>query len=76
MSWLAVLRALTAFLSEVATSVRERRLLKAGRAEAVAEILSDATKALQTARDAGERVRAELRAHPERLLDDDGFRRD
>ena len=43
MAWLAVLRAATSFLQEVAASMRERRLLKAGRAEALAEILSDAT---------------------------------
>ncbi|GGB55217.1 hypothetical protein GCM10011316_29110 [Roseibium aquae] len=76
MGWLAVLKALSAFLAEIAATVRTRRLLAAGRAEAVAQSLTEAAHALERARAAEGAVRAELDAHPDRLRDDDGFRRD
>ncbi|MEP2707793.1 MAG: hypothetical protein ABJQ71_15195 [Roseibium sp.] len=76
MQWLAALRAVAGFLREITALVRERQLLKAGRAEAIAETFKEAANALQHARNAEHAIRAELDAHPDRLHDDDGFRRD
>ncbi|WP_106752403.1 hypothetical protein [Pannonibacter carbonis] len=76
MGWLVVLKALTALIAEIAATVRTRRLLAAGRAEAAADSLKEAIHALERARAAERDVRAGLDAEPGRLRDDDGFKRD
>lgn len=54
--WLTLLKLLLSLASAVATHVRERRLLEAGQAEAVAAGIREADDAIRRARDAAARV--------------------
>ena len=75
MNWISALGALLGFLREVSAGMRERQIRNGGRAEAVAAFFAEATNALQKARTAELGMEHELNAHPDRLHDDDGFRR-
>lgn len=50
MNWLAILRALLGFASTLTEYLRNRELLEAGEAKAIAEGLSNANEAIERAR--------------------------
>jgi len=68
--WLSLLRLLLQLASAVATHLRERRLLAAGEAEAVAASIREATHAVERAHRARDAVR------PDDELHDDPANRD
>jgi hypothetical protein len=75
MNWLTVLSALARIVLAILEMARERRAQGAGRAEAIAESATHALDLIRKARDA-RRAAADAAVDPERLRDDDGFRRD
>jgi hypothetical protein len=75
MNWLTVLSALAKLVLVVLEMARERRAQGAGRAEAIAESASHALDLIRQARDV-RLAAANAAADPDRLRDDDGFRRD
>jgi hypothetical protein len=75
MNWLTVLSALGRIVLVILEMARERRAEGAGRAEAIAESATHALDLIRKARDA-RRAAADAASDPDRLRDDDGFRRD
>jgi hypothetical protein len=75
MNWLTVLSALAKLVLVVLEMAHERRAQGAGRAEAIAESTIHALDLIRKARDA-RRTAADAAADPDRLRDDDGYRRD
>jgi hypothetical protein len=75
MNWLTVLSALARIVLAILEMARERRAKGAGRAEAIAESATHALDLIRKARDA-RRAAADAASDPDRLRDDDGFRRD
>jgi hypothetical protein len=75
MNWVTVLSALAKLILVVLEMARERQAEGAGRAEAIAESASHALDLIRKARDA-RRAAADATADPDRVRDDDGFRRD
>jgi len=75
MNWLTVLSALARIVLAILEMARERRAKGAGRAEAIAESSTHALDLIRKARDA-RRAAADAASDPDRLRDDDGFRRD
>jgi len=73
-TWLSALSALARLVLGVIEAARERQARGAGRAEAIAEAATHALDLIQAARDA-RRAAAARDAHPDRLRDDDGYRR-
>ena len=55
--------------------LRNRQLIEAGRAEAIASNLNSVLNEIAAAQLARDTVRADLERNPERLRDDDGFER-
>ena len=76
MTWLTVLSALARIALAVFEMARERRAKGAGRAEAIAESATHALDLIRKARDARRAAAADAASDPDRLRDDDGFRRD
>lgn len=74
MNWLAVLSALAKLILVILEMARERRAKSAGRAEAIAESATHALDLIRQARDA-RLAAANAAADPDRLRDDDGYRR-
>jgi hypothetical protein len=75
MNWLAALAALARIVLAILEMARERQAEGTGRAEALAESATHALDLIRKARDA-RRAAADAAADPDRLRDDDGFRRD
>ncbi len=75
MNWLTVLSALAQIVLAVLEMARERQAKGAGRVEAIAESATHALDLIRKARDA-RRAAADAAFDPDRLRDDDGFRRD
>lgn len=75
MTWLAALSALTKLVLTILGMAREQQAKGAGRAEAIAESATNALDLIRRARDA-RRAAAYAASGPDRLRDDDGFRRD
>jgi hypothetical protein len=75
MNWLTVLSALARIVLAILEMARERQAKGAGRAEAIAKSATHALDLIRKARDA-RRAAADAAADPDRLRDDDGFRRD
>ena len=75
MNWLALLKALIVAVSAFTGWLDRRALLAAGRAEAVSEYLKRAIDDIEAAKRARETMAGDLVRNPERLRDDDGFKR-
>lgn len=75
MTWLTVLSALARIVLAILEMARDRQAEGAGRAEALAESATHALDIIRKARDA-RRAAADAADDPNRLRDDDGFRRD
>lgn len=75
MQWLDVIKALISLVAGIVTFLRERKLIEAGAAQAIAAALEQADNEIKNAKAARARVSAELDAHPERLRDPDEFQR-
>ncbi|MCC2111165.1 MAG: hypothetical protein KDJ16_03945 [Hyphomicrobiales bacterium] len=56
--------------------LHDRQMITAGQAETLAAEMKGQSDALKNALAAREAVRADAAVHPERVSDDDGFRRD
>lgn len=76
MIWAKALQLLLAFAATLLGYMRERQLIEAGRADAVAKALADADSEIQEAKNARERVRADLKRDPSKLRESDEFSRD
>jgi hypothetical protein len=75
MTWLTVLSALLKLVLVILEMARQRQAEGAGRAEAIAESATHALDLIRNARDA-RRAASDIVTDPERLHDDDGFRRE
>jgi hypothetical protein len=76
MSWLALIQSALTIVAAVLSYLRERRLVDGAVAEAVNKHLQGALDDIAKANEARDSVRVDAALHPERLRDDDGFRRD
>jgi len=76
MGWVGVLKLLLSLADQLASFMHDKQLMDAGAAKAVSASLKGALDEIQKATEARDRVRRGADAHPERLRDDDGFRRD
>lgn len=76
MDWLALALGLVKLLGGFVGWLHDRQMLSAGQAEQVAKEMEAQTDALRKANAAREAVRADLAKHPERVKDQDEFRRD
>lgn len=76
MPWLTLLRLALTLTARIASIVREKRLMDAGAAHAMRDILMTQDRQVRAAQDARRKVRAVLNRHPETVRDDDGYRRD
>jgi hypothetical protein len=75
LSWLSLLSALIGLVGAVTRLMESRQLLEAGAAQAVLSNLRSSNELLEKAL-AARRARRVVDADPERLREDDGFRRD
>jgi hypothetical protein len=76
MSWAALIQSALGMIAAVLSYLRERRLIDGALAEAVNKHLEGALDDIAKANRTRDSVRADAALHPERLHDDDGFRRD
>lgn len=76
MDWLALILGLVKLVGAFTNWLHDKRLLDAGQSKQVASELEKQHEILTKAIAAREAVRADLTKHPERVPDDDGFRRD
>jgi len=76
MDWLALILSVVKLLGALTSWMHDRQMLSAGQAEQVAKEMEAQTDALRKANAAREAVRADLAKHPERVKDQDEFRRD
>ena len=76
MSILAILRLALTIVSELTTWANNRGLIKAGEAKELARQMEITSARITKSAEAREAVRIDLTLHPDRLRDDDGFRRD
>jgi Tfp pilus assembly protein FimT len=74
-AWFGILKALVLAIGSFASWLRNRQLTAAGRAETIAADLDSMQTEAATAQKAREAVRVALGREPERLRDDDGFKR-
>lgn len=74
MTWLSALSALARLVLAIIEVARDERVRGAGRAEAIADAATHALDQIQAARNA-RRAAASRNADPDRLRDDDGYRR-
>lgn len=75
MTWIGILKALVLAVAGVASWLRDRQLIEAGRAEAIGSSLKLVLNEIAAADNARASVRTDLERNPERLRDDDGFKR-
>ena len=75
MTWLGLIQALLTAVSALAAALGNRRLIDAGAAQAVAAHLAAALDEIGRADAVRDSVRRDLEREPERLRDDDGFKR-
>lgn len=75
MTWIGILKALVLAVAGVASWLRDRQLIEAGRAEAIGNSLQSVLNEIAAADNARASVRTEFERNPERLRDDDGFKR-
>jgi len=76
MPWLTLLRMILALAVRLAALVREKRLMKAGAAHAMREVLIEQQSQVAAAVAARRIVRATLAGDPSVIDEDDGYRRD
>jgi len=76
MSWTALNQAALGIITAVLGYLRERRLVDGALAEALNKHLQGALDEIKKANAARDAVRVGAASHPERLRDDDGFKRD
>lgn len=76
MDWLALVLALVKLLGGFTQWLHDKAMIDAGQAKTVANELQAQNDALRKAIAAREAVRADAARHPERVPDDDGFKRD
>lgn len=74
-TWLGLLKAALLAMGAFAAWLKDRRLIEAGRAEIIAQNLKAALDEIAKAHLARDAVRYALERDPDRLRDDDGFRR-
>jgi hypothetical protein len=74
-TWLGILRAAMMAASAFAGWLRDRQLIEAGKAEAVATHLKCALDEIAKANEARDSVRRAVEREPLGLRDDDGFKR-
>lgn len=75
MTILGLLQALLSLANVVATFMHDRQLLDAGAAKATLAGIRSAQDAVVRATAARDRVSADLQQRPDKLRDDDGFKR-
>ena len=75
MTWLGIFKALVIAAGSFASWMRDRQLIEAGRAEAIAGNLKAVLDEIAKADAARDAVRRGVERDPSRLRDDDGFRR-
>lgn len=75
MNWLAVVAAALSLLRALVAYLRDRRRIDAAVAAALLQSNREALDAIDRARQARERLRADLERDPARRMQDDGFRR-
>lgn len=76
MSWVSLFLALVKMVAAIGGYLREKQLLDAGTQRALAALLREQADEMQKAAAIREKLDADLAAHPDKLRDDDGFRRD
>lgn len=76
MSILAILRLALTIVSELTTWANNRGLIKAGEAKELARQMEITSARINKSAEAREAVRIDLTLNPDRLRDNDGFRRD
>ncbi|MDR3494085.1 MAG: hypothetical protein P4L82_05740 [Ancalomicrobiaceae bacterium] len=76
MNALAIIKAIAGFASALLAFLHDRRLVDAATAAVDAAQQREVIDGLVKAEDARRRADSQSDAHPERLRDDDGFRRD
>ncbi len=75
MTWLTLLRLALTLAARIAGIVCEKRLMQAGAAHALRQVLIEQQTRVQAAQQARRKVRAVLNNNPQSLRDDDGYRR-
>lgn len=76
MDWLALALGLVKLVGVFVGWLHDKQMIDAGQSKQVAKELESQHEILTKAIAAREAVRADLAKHPERMPDDDGFRRD
>lgn len=75
MNWGAILGALAKLAELVVGIFRDRALVQSGKTAEVAAVQTETLHDVQAANDARDAVGRDIALHPERLRDDDGFKR-
>lgn len=75
MDWLALILSAVKLLGAITSWMHDRQMVSAGQAEQIAAELKGQSDALTKALAAREAVRADIARNPDRLRDDDGFKR-
>lgn len=76
MDWLALALGLVKLLGGFVGWLHDKQMLSAGQAQEVAAEMKAQTDAINRALATREAVRADVAKHPDRVSDDDGFRRE
>lgn len=75
MSWLNIIGVLLGLVQNLVSYLHERKVIDAATKEVLLQNAQDSLEVIAKARAARQAVRDELNKHPERLRDDDGFKR-
>lgn len=76
MTWLRTLAAVVAIVAAIVDWLKKRGTISEVRADIMGIHLQGVLDEIDQAQTERDRVRTDLSAHPERVRDDDGFRRD
>lgn len=75
-SVLGIIRLLLSLADKLSTYANNRQLIKAGEAKELARQMEITSAKINKAAEARESVRVELTVNPDKLYEDDGYRRD
>jgi hypothetical protein len=75
MNWLSIIGTILSLTNSLIGYLRERKLIEGAVAEEMLKANNATLDAISRASKARQAVRDELNKHPERMRDDDGFRR-
>jgi hypothetical protein len=75
MNWLSLIGGILSLVNSLIGYLRERKLIEGAVAEVLLQNANDSLDVIAKARTARQAVRDDLAKHPERVRDDDGYKR-